>query len=825
MRAGTVDIRQGDVLDRLREMPDGSVQCVVTSPPYWSLRDYGTGTWEGGAPECEHVMAPGAATGNRGNITTVPYRGTCGLCGAVRVDRQLGLEPTIEEYIERMVEVFREVWRVLRSDGTLWLNMGDCYCSGTWADRQPTSTEGDHVPASWAGRCQPGRIGRRDIGNEINGKPTRTRQVGGGVVPHPGPLPGGEGEVQGEGARLKSKDLVGQGWRLAFALQEDGWWLRSDIIWHKPNPMPECLDPSTQVFIRRNGWVSRVTLGQAAALAELPEILSPTGWVRIRRLWHVEKEAMTLGAGKVERVICSPDHRFPVSSDRRRVRTRLEPASAIRHEGYADYLLYCPIRPFLVPTITEWGGRPLDYDIGFLVGAYVAEGGHDGENGRRIKLTLGLHEEEFKAHLHERLAPWGLTWSESIHGNSVSLRVSDDGLERFFDAFVSGQVKTKSLNMELLLNCPEDFRRGVLDGYVQGDGTPGRGGGWRAVSASERLRDDLSTLASSLGIITSKGARVTTDERTGNTYYAWSLSTPYMTRRRVKSGTDGVMQVPPRCRRMILGTRQMIDLEVEGGVFLIGDGLLTHNSVHDRPTRSHEYLFLLTKSARYYYDADAVREPLSRENEAGCNGETTDWDAVQGGRTKRSHRRVPPSRPVGYIGPAMGRNLRDVWTVRSEPFPEAHFATFPVALVEPCIAAGVSEGGACPGCGARSQRRKRCEPALRNGPQPALGSLSAACGPRRTTPRSALVVLHVDRALVPPRRSARRRIPRLGRSGREQAGGRVQGMDGHLPGRALRACATGRRQPGRDHDPRQDRPGAPSSTPADSMWAGLAPSR
>ena len=99
MRAGTVDIRCGDALDWLREMPNESVQCVVTSPPYWGLRDYGTGTWEGGEPECGHVMAPGAATGNRGNVTTVPYRGIWGLCGAVRVDRQLGLEQTIEDYI------------------------------------------------------------------------------------------------------------------------------------------------------------------------------------------------------------------------------------------------------------------------------------------------------------------------------------------------------------------------------------------------------------------------------------------------------------------------------------------------------------------------------------------------------------------------------------------------------------------------------------------------------------------------------------------------------------------------------------------------------
>ena len=142
----------------LPTLPEASVQCVVTSPPYWGLRDYGVGG-------------------------------------------QLGLEPTPEAYVAAMVGVFRAVRRVLRADGTLWLNMGDSYATGTTAERNPTSIEGPDVPASWAGRSQPIRCG----------------------------TPGG----------FKTKDLVGMPWRLAFALQADGWYLRADIIWAKPNPMPE----------------------------------------------------------------------------------------------------------------------------------------------------------------------------------------------------------------------------------------------------------------------------------------------------------------------------------------------------------------------------------------------------------------------------------------------------------------------------------------------------------------------------------------------------------------------------------------------------------
>jgi DNA modification methylase len=146
----------GDCREVMRSMEPESVHCVVTSPPYWGLRDYGDAG-------------------------------------------QLGLEPTPEEYVANMVEVFREVRRVLRSDGTVWLNLGDSYAGGGgFAPNAPSNLAGS--------------------------KQTTQRSREGGV-----PVVSG----------LKPKDLVGIPWRVAFALQADGWYLRSDIIWSKPNPMPE----------------------------------------------------------------------------------------------------------------------------------------------------------------------------------------------------------------------------------------------------------------------------------------------------------------------------------------------------------------------------------------------------------------------------------------------------------------------------------------------------------------------------------------------------------------------------------------------------------
>ncbi len=131
----------GDVMARLAELKDESVQCVVTSPPYWGLRDYGTGTWTGGDSICDHVkgelrrgvnLAQSAACTRGGaikvaDVEDIQFGSVCGKCGAVRVDLQCGLESTPEQYIERMVLAFREVRRVLRNEGTLWLNIGDSY--------------------------------------------------------------------------------------------------------------------------------------------------------------------------------------------------------------------------------------------------------------------------------------------------------------------------------------------------------------------------------------------------------------------------------------------------------------------------------------------------------------------------------------------------------------------------------------------------------------------------------------------------------------------------------------------------------------------------
>lgn len=209
----------GDALDVLRGLDSESVHCCVTSPPYWGLRDYGH-------------------------------------------DDQLGLEATPEQYVARMVAVFREVWRVLRPEGTVWLNLGDSYARDPAKGGSGPNGKHDFIPDYGKAR-------------EI----VRAKR-----------LPRGEGRWGGGNASapgLKAKDLVGIPWRIAFALQADGWWLRMDNVWSKPNPMPESVrDRPT----RAHEYV--FLLSRSGAATHWRHVDGRIVWEKPRPEWYVDSEGI-----------------------------------------------------------------------------------------------------------------------------------------------------------------------------------------------------------------------------------------------------------------------------------------------------------------------------------------------------------------------------------------------------------------------------------------------------------------------------------------------------------------------------------------------------
>lgn len=271
----TTALHVGDCREILATLPAESVQCCVTSPPYFGLRDYGTASWDGGDPACDH-RRNAASMNTRGGLTAAAnradggsriaagrqdgidngtlfphqYRDLCGKCGARRVDQQIGLEPSPQEYVDQLVAVFREVKRVLRQDGTLWLNLGDSYATG-------------------GGRS----VGRNDSGKIIQGRAVSAKTGGASGKKTP--------------AGCKDKDLMMIPARVALALQADGWWLRSDVIWSKPNPMPEsCQDRPTSahehVFLLTKAERYFYDADAIAEVTSHPELIGKTQKVDYR---------------------------------------------------------------------------------------------------------------------------------------------------------------------------------------------------------------------------------------------------------------------------------------------------------------------------------------------------------------------------------------------------------------------------------------------------------------------------------------------------------------------------------------------------------------
>lgn len=207
----TNHIYQGDSLEVLKTFPDGCIDMVMTSPPYWALRDYGTANWEGGDENCDHVEIianirdcsggfSGRDKGTRGNQPSAKtskkqYIDQCKKCGAKRIDKQLGLEPTFDEYINKLCDIFDEVKRVLKKEGTIYVNLGDTYSSGNRGEERADPMN------------KKARVDKFNLPNR-------------------------------NGCGVADKCLVQIPSRFAIEMTNRGWILRNTIIWKKNNCMP-----------------------------------------------------------------------------------------------------------------------------------------------------------------------------------------------------------------------------------------------------------------------------------------------------------------------------------------------------------------------------------------------------------------------------------------------------------------------------------------------------------------------------------------------------------------------------------------------------------
>lgn len=614
-----------------------SVQCAITSPPYFGLRDYGTAKWEGGDVACDHIAPARGGHGDKSpiqngardiEVMTQQYKGACRKCGAIRVDAQIGLERTPAEYVDNLVSVFREVWRVLRDDGVVWLNLGDSY-----------------VGSSMSGGDQTKRVGGGTSKLLLQHDQNKKVKV---------EIPDG----------LKPKDLFGIPWRVAFALQADGWYLRSDIIW--------CLSGGTWVYARtQKGDMPMMVRDMARLDPQTVKLWNGNRWTRVRG-WSKSKRKgdeleVVLRSG--ERVACTPTHQFPTQ------RGLLRAGDMVVGDVLQRVKLSGPDAP-LYPT-------HLGLDAAWFAGLYIAEGSRSGD---KIQIAGHAKEEDRWEKIKAISESYGGSAARTIDGNQMNIRVYGKMLNAVIDQLVTGHTAHDKGFAPVVWRYSNEFLEAMLKGYLDGDGHFDKPNNrWRlGFARNYNLERDLRTVAARLDFhivlnissVPYKGEKRPTFrgeirfERSGHLN---------------EKNTSEIVEINrARCREVY-----DIGVEDEPNLFALASGILTHNSkpnpmpesVTDRPTKAHEYIFLLSKSATYYYDAEAIAETALQPN--GVAKETGQIKAKILGQNGGT---------LGSNQGAYTRNKRTVWTVATSPFSGAHFATFPPKLVEPMILAGSAPG-------------------------------------------------------------------------------------------------------------------------------------
>jgi len=624
----------------------------------------------------------------------------CQLCGAWR--GELGSEPTIELFISHLVEVFREVWRVLRSDGVAWVNMGDTMATGKGTCKNPGGGPGSIVQDKKdAGAYQLDRHNVSDL------------------------------KRQG----LKPKDLCMIPARLALALQADGWFVRMDCIWHK------CLSGGTVVWAKTQKGVMPSTIKDLARLK--PETV---------QLWNGEKWTRVVSWGKTprpehpleielrsgQRIGCTAEHRWPTRSGLRR----------------ADELVAGDvIRTTTLPDTETLGASGLPQSVARVIGWYLAEGSKSGET---LQFSLHADERWIGASLHRFAEFYGCSHHEHQYGNSLHVCLEGKMLNAVIDTYVASEGSHLKHLTNAAWQRDNNFLGDVLRGYLEGDGShrPDTDE-WRiGFCNNDALASDLRTICARIGWSIRLKRTKHTCTTNGKSFPGYRGRIRYAG---LKSNDGEVVAIRPSRARFFYD----IQVEDEPHLFALASGVLTHNSnpmpesvngwrwerhrikvkdnnkelaaryatVDDhgkaalgnlkhmvpvewidcpgcpkctpnnglvlrrgswRPTKSHEYIFQLTKSGCYYSDAEAVKE----------EGTIPAGTLAAKGSAERSSENGVNSRPPEYKVYSGTRNLRSVFSLASEPSRLAHYAAFPKRIPEIAIKSSTSEKGVCPTCGA-----------------------------------------------------------------------------------------------------------------------------
>jgi hypothetical protein len=575
-------IHVGHCLDILKRMPADLVDTVVTSPPYWnSVRDYGDdtganwGDWEG----------------------------------------QLGHEPDPLQFIEHILQVTRELKRVLKPTGSFFLNFGDGYYHGP------------------------------------------------------------------ERGWLRPKQLLGIPWRVAIAMQDEGWILRNDLVWHK------CLSGSTPLLIYINGEPRVTTLKDALKIHGELHLPTPDGGkARITSIMRSRQPSAHITFRDGFEITCSRDHRF-----------KMEDASHVEAGNLVKGLVVQKATHML-PLIKD---SIFKYEWGWLIGLYLAEGSIPEADQNQVDWSLNSDELRWKDRIDALLHPFGIESTSYIYGSRLNLRAHSPLLAGIIRSFVSGDsAKTKRLTGEAWLHGP-DFIRGIMDGFVDGDAHYEKiNRRWRG--SMTRNRGIVADLRAASFIL---GYRFRASESRRRCQSGVFPCVNFSLKKDLSSHHVNSKQ-DTEVKSVTLGKeRDLYDVSIDSDdhLFCLLNGAVTHNSNAmpsssvDKWKPSHEHVFFFTKEPNYYFDIRNILTPLSegslkridqRNALRQMGGEKQ--NLLRGESSDKQSLSIDVRKGLSMRSPEEGRHPEDVLSLPSHGFPGSHFSTFPEELVQPFVKA------ACP---------------------------------------------------------------------------------------------------------------------------------
>ena len=587
----------GDVVEELKKFPDESIDCVITSPPYWGVRDYG-------------------------------------------VEGQIGLEVDVDEYIGKMLEVFSQIKRVLKKAGSVWVNIGDSYnsvpCGNKKVSKANEGYDGVYV-----------RVMRRNLSFV-------DATCSAGLYTKPGSLTARK-RVNKKGT--KSMLLLPE--RLVIRLMdEQGWTIRQKVIW--------CLEENTELFVLIDGKYYLKPIKEIFELSKFKQIKIPAWskegikWVRIKSVFDTGvKEVFEIQLTNGKKVFATSEHKFPVIVSPKPNFRRKKDFIVLNFKKVKELKPYKD-KLYVLTKIdreNEKVGKKEDYIKGLLVGWYLAEG-----SGVWTKSPTKLTVNKKDLQKLQPVIKWGkikrIRKMSTCNAYEVFLTSGSKGTKRkplvdLIRKFIKGKNCKEKIFTDEIWNTSKEFLKGVLDGFLEGDGS------WDSNNKRWRIRisynPDLVKQLETICLLLNKQIRIENNNNArgfGKIYKILSFSIQDWDKRIVHKNCS--YQAIRSIKN--IGLRKTYDLEIEpiytsycgkgttdkptiekrkakwNNLYFLGNGILTHNSkqillnkerktigtvlptsVKDRFNTSWEYLYHLVKNKKYYFDLEAVKLPVKED--------------------------------------------------------------------------------------------------------------------------------------------------------------------------------------------------------------------